>query len=389
MVDWLLDGSGGPVQSNVVVEVDGERIARIGPADAVAVAGDLYYARSTCIPLLMDAHVHLAFSGQADPILRRQQLTYDAAKVAEVAGRHLEDHWRCGIAAVRDAGDRQGAVRRAVNNRRPQLVTARTTSCAWHANGRYGAQLGRAVPDAVDLSQAVETCLAESDHVKIIQSGINSLDRFGHSGLPQFAARQLAEAVGLAHAQDKPVMVHANGEAAVQSAVEAGCESIEHGYFMGRDNLRRMRDRDCIWVPTLVPIAVLAGLEELTPGQREVARRTMEHQLEQVAFARTIGVKIALGTDAGSVGVLHGEAVQKELVLLVEAGLSISEAVQCGAEVNARLLQLAHRGIIAADRRADFMIVSGSPDDFLQKGLAPAALWLAGRCCGCAGGAAP
>jgi imidazolonepropionase-like amidohydrolase len=36
--------------------------------------------------------------------------------------------------------------------------------------------------------------------------------------------------------------VHANGETAVRMAVEAGCDSIEHGYFMGPDNLRRMAD---------------------------------------------------------------------------------------------------------------------------------------------------
>jgi DNA ligase (NAD+) len=38
-------------------------------------------------------------------------------------------------------------------------------------------------------------------------------------------------------------MVHANGDVPVREAVEAGVDSIEHGYFMGRDNLERMAEK--------------------------------------------------------------------------------------------------------------------------------------------------
>jgi len=36
--------------------------------------------------------------------------------------------------------------------------------------------------------------------------------------------------------------------------------------------------------------------------------RTLEHQMGQVAKGSEIGVKIALGTDSGSIGVDHGRA---------------------------------------------------------------------------------
>lgn len=45
-------------------------------------------------------------------------------------------------------------------------------------------------------------------------------------------------------------MVHANGQEAVRVALEAGRDSIEHGHFMGNDNLSKMAEKGIIWVPT-------------------------------------------------------------------------------------------------------------------------------------------
>ncbi len=364
---WLVDGTGGPVLTGALLEVRGERISAVYPDGAASEKeADLDCSHATILPLLMDAHVHLALSGRVDPAFRKDQLAYDAAGVAQAVGRHLRDQWRCGVSAVRDAGDRLGAVPVAARAHAETSVTARTTCWAWHAPGRYGAMLGRAVPEGMGLSQAVSDHLHDCDHVKIIQSGINSLDRFGHCGPPQFEFSDLTAAVRLAHAAGKPVMAHANGETAVQQAIEAGCDSIEHGYFMGRDNLRRLVDHDCVWVPTAVPMAALVRLTELTPAQREVARRTVADQLAQIAFAHAIGVKMGLGTDAGSVGVMHGEAARQELALLVQAGLSIERAVHCATGVNARLLGLADRGTLAPGRRADLLIVPGPPQRLLE-----------------------
>ena len=33
-------------------------------------------------------------------------------------------------------------------------------------------------------------------------------------------------------------------------AAAAGVDSVEHGFFMGQENLRRMADRGTVWVPT-------------------------------------------------------------------------------------------------------------------------------------------
>jgi imidazolonepropionase-like amidohydrolase len=172
-------------------------------------------------------------------------------------------------------------------------------------------------------------------------------------------------------------MVHANGELPVRIALEAGCRSVEHGFFMGPDNLRRMAEKGICWIPTAVTMKAMAGCLEASArgcggirGQgktalegrpAQVARQTLDHQLEQISMARQYGVSIAVGTDAGSMGVDHGAAVMEEMKLLMEAGLSLEESVRCATYQGARLLGLDGLGLIAAGRRAVFVATKGDP----------------------------
>ena len=59
----------------------------------------------------------------------------------------------------------------------------------------------------------------------------------------------------------------------------------------------------------------------------EGAQRNLAHQLEQMALARQLGVRVAVGTDAGSPGVDHGKSLRAEIGLLIRAGYSIPEAM--------------------------------------------------------------
>jgi imidazolonepropionase-like amidohydrolase len=158
-------------------------------------------------------------------------------------------------------------------------------------------------------------------------------------------------------------MVHANGELPVRIAVEAGCDSIEHGFFMGRDNLERMARQGTIWVPTAVTMLAYAeSAGNLTSHQRAVCRRNLEHQLDQLHLARELGVSVAVGTDAGSLGVHHGGALRRELGLLMQAGYPVEEAVRCASANGARLLRLPG-GRIEIGAAATMVAVQGSPAD--------------------------
>lgn len=141
-----------------------------------------------------------------------------------------------------------------------------------------------------------------------------------------------------------------------------GCDSIEHGFFMGEANMERMAARGTVWVPTA---GTMAGcLDVLAAGSPEAdgARRLLDHQVGQLARARELGVTVAAGTDAGSPGVRHGRAMAVELGLMSAAGYSLGETVRCAAVHGARLLGLSRSGVLQPGAWADFIAVAGPPE---------------------------
>lgn len=369
---WLIDGQGGAVRRDAVICIANGHITCIQTFDphhnGHLAAGD--FSHATLIPALIDTHVHLALSGTRDAEKRSRQLSPAAAEVQAAIASHLAAYQRNGILAVRDGGDRHGHVLAYQNTIPAQIrppVKVSATCWAWHARGRYGRMIGRSPENGKGLPQVLANLLegmAEGmGHLKLIHSGLNSLDRFGHSGAPQFSCDELQIAVKMAHDAGFPVMVHANGEQAVAEAVRAGCDSIEHGYFMGADNLARLADEGVAWVPTVVPMAALAGDPSLSGRQRDMALRTRDHQLDQIRRGRRLGVPIVLGTDAGSVGVDHAAAVPVEMEFFQEAGLPVEEIVLCATGRAADLLGLPDHHVIASGQRADFVVVRGGPDN--------------------------
>jgi imidazolonepropionase-like amidohydrolase len=373
-VGWLIDGLGGPVLRDRLVELQGDRIAAIAPfrQHDPSLTGIVDLGHATLIPPLIDAHVHLSFSGTSRFPDRNRQDNHGG----EAEAGSLESHWRSGILAVRDAGDHEGAALRFKQTRLkdwpyPQIV--RSPGWALHAPDRYGRQLGRALPPEQGLDEALDRMGRGIDHLKLVNSGLNSLEQFGRQTRPQFDPSRLTAIRKAAAKKSLPVMVHANGAAPVRAALTAGCDSIEHGYFMGADNLSRMADQQVYWVPTVAPMAALAEETGLTRARREVALRTRDHQLNCIAKAHAMGVPIAAGTDSGSPGVPHGAALWHELLWLRRTGLSAAAAVACATSRAAGLLDLEQWGALAPGRRADFLVIEADP----EKGIGDRALMTA------------
>ena len=254
--------------------------------------------RAVVTPGLIDAHVHL----NLDP---GDGLGWEDRLIKAVAA---------GLVGIRDGGDRDCEIL----SRRAE-VEARLAAClcgtALYRPGRYGAFLGRPVQNETEITAAVADLAARGvDQIKVLASGPVSLTEYGRVGPPQFSTAELKHLVKEAGDKGLKVMAHANGPEAVASCLAAGATSIEHGYFMGPDNLESLAESGAAWIPTIVPLAVLAE-NEARPERRRLAERTIQSQQEQLARASALGVNLVMGTDAGAPGLSLETAVYREIGL--------------------------------------------------------------------------
>ena len=272
-------------------------------------------------PGLIDAHVHLDLDPGSRPDLME--------RVRLAAGY--------GLAAVRDGGDQCGRVLKA----RPMiqdLMYLASPGVAMFAPGRYGAFLGRPVDGLEAMRQTVhEMVRLGADHIKALASGPVSLKKFGLVGGPQFDMARLTCLSLLAKKVGLPFMVHANGPEAVAQCLAAGVDSVEHGYFMGKENLAKLADAQTAWIPTIQPLASLLA-RETCPATRDILAGTIEGQVKQLAAARRYGVRAVLGTDAGAPGLAVGPGLYQEMYWWRQAGYSTQEILSAATSGPAELM---------------------------------------------------
>jgi imidazolonepropionase-like amidohydrolase len=382
---WLIDGSGGPVQNDVILELENGRFTSIKPAvepllqDPARVT-DLSHC--TIFPPLVDSHIHLFMSSTTDRQTRERQLVADCEELEPAIARHLHYLFSHGVLAARDGGDRGGCAEAFCRSPKmhPEMVL-KAAGRAYHRQGRYGGLIGRAVPTDKSLVETYLEGPMEGDLVKVVNSGLNSLHIFAKQTEPQFSQQELEELVEVAGQRGQKVMVHANGREPVRRAVAAGCHSIEHGFFMGEENIRLMAEKGTYWVPTVFTMKAF-GLNlgaNRTTADAKVIAKNVEHQLDQLRLARECGVKVALGTDAGSLGVLHGESMVEEMKLYKKAGYSLSQMFHAATVVGAELLGVDTFSGIHEGGRATFLVSRGAPSQLPRKILYLEAIYRDGK----------
>jgi imidazolonepropionase-like amidohydrolase len=376
-VGWLIDGTGNPAVENRIVVTKGRRVhAILAPNDPQPPSMTIVdLSDATVIPALIDSHVHLVMSGTTEASIRQKQVGDTYTDRCTTITKHLRQHLACGVLAVRDGGDHKGDTLRykwdpAIDP--PPMVTIASPGRARHAPGRYGKFIGIPVDAGMSLAQSAFGTMNRRDHLKLVNSGLNSLTQFGVESPPQFNQEELTAAVDTARKRGQPTMVHANGYLPVKLAVDAGCDSIEHGFFMGRENMQRMADHGVVWVPTAVTMKAYGDYlkaqgHRSDPSFADVSRKNLAHQLEQISTARRLGVTLAAGTDAGSPGVYHGQSLKEELRLFVSAGFSVEGAIRCASRNGALLMGLAERGAIAPGMRADFLALKAPPTQVIDE----------------------
>ena len=245
----------------------------------------------------------------------------------QIIREHLKAYQDRGITFLRDGGDALGVSMRAKELASEYGIDYRTPIFAIHKEGHYGSIVGKSFATMREFHDRVlEAKNAGADFIKIMTTGIMDFNAHGAvTGTPLDAA-EVKEMVHIAHEEGLAVMSHTNGNYGVQAALSAGVDSLEHGNYMNEESLVMLAESDTVWVPTLVTVRNLLG-----DGRYEddALKPIVESAEENIRKAFQLGVKVALGSDAGAYRVIHGKGIQDEVQAFVQI-LGDREAVYRG-----------------------------------------------------------
>ena len=215
-----------------------------------------------------------------------------------------------------------------------------------------------------------------ADLIKIMPSGgIASTGDNPHQQL--MTDGEMRVAVETAHALGLKVAAHIYPASAIEAAVRAGVDSVEHGSFATAQTFALMKEHGTYLVPTLTVFEIyfLAARDHpelLTPGTapKELANDPLPKK--NFPLAVKSGVKIAYGSDIG-----EGDHTM-EFGLMIAGGLSPMKTLLAATRNAADLLGAADRvGSVQAGRFADLVATAGDPladpaqfthVDFVMKG---------------------
>jgi len=319
----------------------------------------------TILPGLIDCHVHLALDGSPDPIGKLADIP-DADAVLAMASFGMNT-LRSGFTTVRDLGCKNFidvSLRNAVDSgaiKGPRIACSGQMICI---TGGHGRNIG-CIADGEDaVRKAVRTQVgAGVDWIKLMATG-GVLTRGGVPGMPHYNPAELRAGVEEAHKLHVRTAAHSQSVEGTRNALNAGIDTIEHGVGLDEELVEEMAKRGTFLVPTLsAPVNIMEKGEAAGIPREfvEKSRRVFDEHVAGVQRAMRAGVKIAMGTDAGTPFNIHGENA-RELVLLREYGFSPYEAIQSATSWAAELLGMEEQiGAVSAGRTADFLLVDGNP----------------------------
>jgi imidazolonepropionase-like amidohydrolase len=177
----------------------------------------------------------------------------------------------------------------------------------------------------------------------------------------------IAAMVDEAHKYHLPVLTHTVTVTKGAEAGEAHVDVIAHA-LQDREiddaTVAAIKQGGSFFAPTLAVYEPNKSGHALPVSDPRYAQsmKKWNYALQNTKRLYDAGVPIALGTDAGMPGTLHGKAPLREMELLVLAGLTPTAALLAGTANSARAMgEFGDRGSIEAGKRADLVLVQGKP----------------------------
>ena len=367
----VFDGVDGKLHAGWQVLVRGERIEAVGPAlSTPADARVIDLPGDTLMPGMIEGHGHLFLhpynEASWDDQVLHEPLALRTARAVAQARATL----RAGFTSERDLGT-EGAgyadvgLKQAIEQgiiEGPRLSVATRAIVALGTYGPKGFEPGVAVPQGAEEVSGVAEIVAAvrrqiaagADWIKLYA---DYRWRPGEESRATLSLEEMKAAVAAAHDAGRPVAVHASTAEGMRRAIEAGVDTIEHGYGGTPAIFTAMAAKRIALCPTLAAADAVARYRGW--NGREPAPASVKLSRDSFRMAIKEGVPICMGGDVGVYA--HGWNA-REMVLMGEAGMTPSAVLVAATSGNARWMGSAARlGAIKPGLLADLVAVAGDP----------------------------
>ncbi len=376
----LVDVRAGQILTEMTVAVDGSTIRGVEQGFTTGNTTDtvIDLRTHTCMPGLIDTHVHLTSEYSAQSDIERFRLNPSDYAYRSVA--FAQDTLLAGFTAVRDLGGSANvniSLRNAINSgliNGPRVYTSGRSlaTTGGHADPTNGIRMDLSenptpedgvINGPEDALRAVRQRYKDGvDVIKITATGgVLSVASSGQN--PQFTENEIRAIVEIAEDYGFRVAAHAHGAEGLKRAVRAGVASIEHGTYLDDEGIELMKEHGTYYVPTIMAGRWVVEQSRIDGFFPEVVRDKAAAigPLIQDTFQRaySAGVKIAFGTDTGVSA--HGDNA-REFEYMVEGGMSALEAIRAATLEAATLLGVENQlGTIEAGAFSDVVAVPQDP----------------------------
>jgi imidazolonepropionase-like amidohydrolase len=351
----ILDGKGG-VQHNVSISIRDGKIERIFSRQSDARGRTYDLSGLTILPGLIDTHVHIAW--HLGPDGRYQPSDSSPTSTMGYAVENAFVTLSAGFTTIQSVGspidkDLRDAIQRGVLPGPRVLTSIRPVNNV------------RLTPE--EIREAVQKLVADGADVIKIFASAGSVENGGRQTLSN---EQIAAACDEAKKRHIRAIVHAYGDTTIRAVSDAGCTSVEHGFFASDDTLRALAAKGTYFDPN-VGLVMQNYLDNwpkfagVGGGYSEDERHAMETAIPKTldTFQRATkikGLKIVFGTDA--VAAAHGRNIEELVYRVTKGGQDTNSAIVSITSLAAEALGLSDKiGTLAPGMNADIIAVEGDP----------------------------
>jgi imidazolonepropionase-like amidohydrolase len=388
----LLDPRTGTVIAPAAVLIEGGKIKQVGsPSQVQPIQGAkiIDLGRATLLPGLIDSHTHLLLDVVVPPeteIARHlngkfapgmllaivESPTKRVLMGAQLAREDLES----GITTVRNLGhsgiDGDTELRDAINAGRVPGPRILASGRKLITRGEYVQNLNPALADAILQEEFLLIDGADRARQAVRQNAFQNVDVIKVSADENLTVPELSAVVEEAHRQHLKVAVHAIEATSIQTAIDAGADSIEHGNDATDGQLGQMRDKgiffdltptsyDGFFLKIQEPSIVMSPAFHSANAYTEARRQRYDQLVQRVLKS---GVRFAAGSDMCWYypGKTRGEASVATLLNLRQAGMPALDLIRAITTSAAEMMGWEDRvGAVEPGKFADLIAVASDP----------------------------